>query len=289
LADVIPQEALRVGRDASHPCGVAVFDRELGLVTAQHPRACSERHVGPVHERDPVPQEFPLIKKSLTATLTALLLAFGLAAAPAANAADPSVKAIDTAATITDPNWFRRAYNAGFRLYVMHSTAWGTCDPWWRTQTQLQMALDAGLKIAVYTRDPSCWENGIKAAGPDLMKKLQFFALDVETGGVQVTRAMVDGVKSLNVRPVIYTGSGMWPQMMNNSTAFSDVPLWDTDARNINYNKWVANYLSPTPVQYGGWNTPTNMRVGVQQKFEQNLNGVRVDLNSFNATFLLNK
>ena len=74
--------------------------------------------------------------------------------------------------------------------------------------------------------------------------------------------------------------------MMNNSTAFSDVPLWDTDTRNINYTNWKANYLSPTPVRYGGWNTSTNMRVGVQQKFEHNLNGVRVDLNSFNATFL---
>jgi hypothetical protein len=230
-----------------------------------------------------------LIQKSLVATLTAILFLFGLAIAPAANAADPSVKVLDTAATITDPNWFRKAYQAGFRLYVMHPTAWGTCDPWWRTKDQLKMALAAGLKVAIYTRDPACWSEAIDAVGPEYTSKLQFFALDVETGGSQVTRAMVDGVKAKGVRPVIYTGSGMWPQMMSNSTAFSDVPLWDTDARNINYNSWKANYLSPTPVQYGGWNTPGNMRVGVQQKFEQNLNGVRVDLNSFNATFLLNK
>ncbi|HKU30054.1 MAG TPA: hypothetical protein VJQ60_06165 [Arthrobacter sp.] len=74
-----------------------------------------------------------------------------------------SVKVLDTTAAVTDPAWFRQAYAEGFRLYVMHSTVWGTCTPWQRTQEQLKMALDAGLKIAVYTRDASCWENGIKA------------------------------------------------------------------------------------------------------------------------------
>jgi hypothetical protein len=223
--------------------------------------------------------------RNVVAVITALLIFLGLASAPAAYAADPSVKVLDTANTITDPNWFVKAYQAGFRLYVMHSTAWGTCDPWSRTQAQLKMALDAGLKIAVYTRDPNCWQGGINAAGP-YTSQLQFFALDVETGGPQVTRAMVDGVKGMGVRPIIYSGSGMWPQLMNNSTAFSDVPLWDTNTHNINYNTWTANYLSPTPVQYGGWNTPATMRVGVQQKFNQSLNGVLVDLDSFNATFL---
>ncbi|MEW1822981.1 hypothetical protein AB0323_19640 [Arthrobacter sp. NPDC080031] len=196
-----------------------------------------------------------------------------------------SVKVLDTTAAITDPNWFRQAYAEGFRLYVMHSTVWGTCTPWQQTQAQLKMALDAGLKIAVYTRDASCWENGIKAAGP-YMSRLQFFALDIEPGGSLVTRAMVDGVRSLGVRPVIYSGSGMWPGLMGNSTAFSDVPLWDTDTSNLNYSSWTADYLAPAPVQYGGWNTAGTMRVGIQQKFEHTLNGINVDLNSFDASFL---
>lgn len=196
-----------------------------------------------------------------------------------------SVMVLDTTAAITDPNWFRQAYAEGFRLYVMHSTVWGTCTPWQQTQAQLKMALDAGLKIAVYTRDASCWSNGIKAAGP-YMSQLQFFALDIEPGGSLVTRAMVDGVRSLGVRPVIYSGSGMWPGLMGNSTAFADVPLWDTDTSNLNYASWAPNYLAPNPVQYGGWNTAGTMRVGIQQKFEHTLNGINVDLNSFNASFL---
>ncbi|GAP57168.1 hypothetical protein AHiyo6_37330, partial [Arthrobacter sp. Hiyo6] len=168
---------------------------------------------------------------------------------------NPSVKVLDSANTINDPAWFTKAYAAGFRLYIMHSTAWGTCTPWYNTQPQLGMALAAGLKIAVYTRDPNCWQGGISAAGP-YQSQLQFFALDVETGGPVVTRDMVDGVKAMGVRPVIYTGSGMWPQMTDNSTAFSDVPLWDTNARNINYKRWIADYLSPLPCRMGAGTPP---------------------------------
>ena len=200
-------------------------------------------------------------------------------------ASSSSVKVVDTTAAISDPAWFKKAYDAGVRLYVMHSTVWGTCDPWSRTQAQLKMALDAGLKIAVYTRDASCWKGGIDAAGP-YASQLQFFALDVEPGSPVVTRAMVDGVRSMGVRPVIYSGSGMWPQLMSNSTAFSDVPLWDTNTSNLNYSTWTADYLAPSPVQYGGWNTAGTMRIGIQQKFEHSLDGVPVDLNSFSASFL---
>lgn len=200
--------------------------------------------------------------------------------------AHASVKAIDSANTINDPNWFVKAYNEGFRLYIMHSTAWGTCDPWYNTQNQLKMALDAGLKIAVYTRQPECWKNGILAAGP-YIDQLQFFALDVETGNEQATRDMVDGIKALNVRPIIYSGSGMWATEQGaDADDFTDVPLWDTNTGDFDYATWAANYLAPTPVVYSGWNTASNMRIGVQQQFEYTLNGVDVDLNSFDETFL---
>jgi hypothetical protein len=198
-----------------------------------------------------------------------------------------SVKAIDSANTITDPTWFTKAYAEGIRLYAMHSVNWNDCNAWSQTQPQLKMALDAGLKIAVYTRNPSCWQGGINAAGP-YISQLQFFAIDVETDpGVPATRAMVDGVKAMGVRPVLYSGSGMWPGVMGgNVTSFSDVPLWDTNAQTINYATWVANVLTPTPEQYGGWNTSSTMRIGIQQMFEYNLNGIAVDLNSFNSAFL---
>lgn len=180
------------------------------------------------------------------------------------------VKAIDTMNTITDPNWFVKAYNQGYRLLIISSVDWGSCNPWWNTQNELKMALNAGLKIAVYTRDPNCWSQGIASTG-QYKSQLQFFAIDVESvPGVQVTRTMVDGIKALGVRPIIYSGSGMWPQVMNNSTAFSDLPLWDTDTS------------QPVFHPYGGWTS----RVGYQSQFEYTLNGINVDLNTFDGSFL---
>ncbi|TAH33935.1 hypothetical protein EYC58_00040 [Candidatus Saccharibacteria bacterium] len=205
----------------------------------------------------------------------------------AGSTATGSVKAFDSANTVNDANWFVQAYNAGVRLYVLNMTNWGTCTPWPEAQPIIQKALAAGMKVGAYTRDPSCWHNGILAAGP-YQSQLQFFALDVETDpGVKVTRAMVDGVAAMGVRPIIYSGSGMWSGVQGgNDTSFADVPLWDTDTATINFNTWQANILSPTPVKYGGWNTSTTMRVGVQQMFEYTFNGINVDLNSFDASFL---
>jgi hypothetical protein len=115
---------------------------------------------------------------------------------------------------------------------------------------------------------------------------LQFFALDVETGEPPVTRAMVEGVQDMGVKPIIYSTHTMWPVIMGNSTEFSDLPLWDADPRSFDYAQWGADHLSPTPVAYGGWNTSENTRVGVQQKFNQDLGGIVVDLDSFDAEFL---
>lgn len=201
--------------------------------------------------------------------------------------AHESVKAISSASTITDPEWFKQAYAEGFRLYVMHSTAWGTCTPWYNAQAQLGMALEAGLKIAVYTHDPNCWQGGLLATGP-YRDYLQFFALYIESDpGVAATREMVDGVKAMGVRPIIHTGSEAWNNIQGaTENDFSDVPLWDTSTSSFDYATWQANYLAPTPVSYGGWNTPTTMRVGVKQQREYSFNGVDVSLSSFDTSFL---
>lgn len=203
------------------------------------------------------------------------------------NKDEDSIRAIDTANTITDKDWFSKAYDEGFRLYILHATDWDTCNGWYRTQPQLKMAIDAGLKVGVYTRDPRCWQEGILATGP-YIDSLQFFALDIETKpGIAATREMVNGIKNMGVRPVIYTGSGMWDDVQaGNDEDFSDVALWDTNVKDFDYHAWVADYMQPVPVQYGGWNTPTTMRIGIQQQFEYTLNGINVDLNSFDAQFL---
>ena len=70
------------------------------------------------------------------------------------------------------------------------------------------------------------------------------------------------------------------------ASRFSAVPLWEAAHLDFSYDSWRANYLQPTPIPFGGWNTPSNMRIGVQQQIEFPLNGVNVDLDSFNANSL---
>jgi hypothetical protein len=204
----------------------------------------------------------------------------------------PVIKALDSDNPISDPGWFVQAFEAGFRLYILNSTEFGTCTPLARTQAQLAMALDAGLAIAAYTRDPSCWREGITATG-SFRTRLQFFALDIETGGPPLTRDMVTGVQSAGVRPVVYSGTVMWQEIMGAGNAeFSDVALWDAvpappgSTAVPGLPDDPADLLSPAPVPFGGWNETENLRVGVQQHFERVFNGVNIDVDTFAKSFL---
>lgn len=196
------------------------------------------------------------------------------------------VKAFDTSNEPPNQQWFLDAYNAGFRLYIAHGTYWDTDAPYPDIEPLLGQAIYAGMKVALYTRNPAWYREGIAAAGK-YTNQLQFFALDVETDpGVPITRAMVDDIRARGVRPIIYTGSGMWSQVMGASSAFADVPLWDTNTAAIDYTTWTANLNSPLPVPYAGWNAFGTMRIGVQQKFDQVVNGIDLDLNTFDPAFL---
>lgn len=205
--------------------------------------------------------------------------------------ASGSVKAIDSVNDIPDQAWFEARYAEGYRLYALHTTEWPpSTAPWWRTEMQLGWALAAGLKVAGYVRDPDNWAAGIDACGP-YATRLQFFAIDIETDpGKPATRAMVDGIKAKGVRPVMYSGSGMWgPIMGSAANDFADVPLWDTNANPaVDPATWAPDINSPTPVAYGGWNTVGNPRIMVQQRFEATVGGVLVDLNTVQASFLRN-
>jgi hypothetical protein len=208
----------------------------------------------------------------------------GQAAAQSAAA----TKAFDTTADVDSPLWFADAYAEGFRLYIPNTTVWGRNEPWPRAAPQLKLALDAGLMVAAYARNPSWWSAAIQACSP-YVDKLQFFCLDVETDpGVPVTQAMVDGVTNHGVRPLIYSGSGMWPQVMgSDDSTFAALPLWDRQLAEQVSVDFTPDVTSPPPQQYGGWNTAANPRVGVQQGVRTDLNGVIVDVSSFSSAFLM--
>jgi hypothetical protein len=144
--------------------------------------------------------------------------------------------------------------------------------------------------VGLYNRDPTLWSQAIKAVG-SYAAHAQFFAIDIETDpGIKATQAMVTGIQGLGVRPIIYSGYGMYPQIMGaTNTVFSNLPLWDTNAgsaNSMNPVSYTANFLLPKPVAYNGWNVSNNMRIGIQQTFETVYNGLNVDLNSFAADFL---
>jgi hypothetical protein len=119
-----------------------------------------------------------------------------------------SVKAFNTIAPAS-ASWFADAYQAGYRLYIASTTnvdRTGQNTPWPQAAAQLKLALDAGMMVAAYSRNPALWAAAIQACSP-YEDKLQFFCLDIETDpGVPVTQAMVQGVTNLGVRPLIYTG-----------------------------------------------------------------------------------
>lgn len=218
-------------------------------------------------------------------------------------AAPPAaVKALDSDQENIPEAWFAARAAEGVKLFVTAGTPWSVAGtetvntPRVSIQEQFRFALKYGMKIALYTRDPDHYNTGLDAAGP-YISALQFFAVDVEPDpGKPVTQAHIDGVTARGVRPVVYAGSGFWADIQGgNTTAFQQYPLWDTDAREtFSYANWQANgadLLSPTPVAYGGWNRPgnENLRIGVQQLFDLMLDGVKVDLNSFRADFLVEK
>jgi hypothetical protein len=69
-------------------------------------------------------------------------------------------------------------------------------------------------------------------------------------------------------------------------TSFSYLPLWHADSDPDWAIDTPPSLTIPTPVEFGGWNTPMNPRVGVQQGKELVFEGKSVDVNSFSRAFV---
>lgn len=207
-----------------------------------------------------------------------------------------SVLALDSDTDNISQAWFTARAAEGIQMFVTAGTPWSVAgtetlnEPRMVIREQFDRALKAGMKIALYTRDPRHWAAGLDAAG-DYISQLQFFALDVESDpGIPVTQAMLDGVAARGVRPIIYGGRWTWDGIQGaTKDSFSRYPLWDTNEDStLDYNVWKNNpdFLAGPPSPYGGWNVDGNYRVGSQQKFDVTIDGVLTDLNSFDQAFL---
>jgi len=195
--------------------------------------------------------------------------------------------------------WFDAAYAQGYRGFITCShTFWPDGNgvgvpqvlPW--INTVLQRALRAGMWIAVYGRPVHLWEEALTAVHPNLRPQLQWFTLDVETepgGPFPVTRAMVDGVASYGVRPVIYSNAFLWDETMGADSSFSDVPLWEFAG---DREGWPATITEEPIDAFGGWNVPGNYRVAQQIRMLGNvpltvIGGVEVDDDVVDLSFLV--
>jgi hypothetical protein len=192
---------------------------------------------------------------------------------------------------------------AGYKIYTLDSIAWDSecatvgsnpcaprqaCAIWPSATAQIQEALNAGLEVAVYNRNPQCWSKGLTGLGPYLAD-IRFYVLDIETDpGVAPTAAMVSGIEALGVQPVIYSYQSAWDEITGNSTAFSALPLWDSEVNTDVEDDGVppVGYpalAEPIPPPYGAWTTA----VAEQQTFNTVVDGVSIDDDSFSAPWLL--
>jgi hypothetical protein len=95
----------------------------------------------------------------------------------------------------------------------------------------------------------------------------------------------VDEVKSVGLRPVIYTYRSFWRTFTGNTTQFSaaGIPLWDTDTPSSQTNvDQLCQTATTAWAGYGGW----AVRAGHQYTLETSMLGQRVDLDVFDTSLL---
>jgi hypothetical protein len=231
-------------------------------------------------------------------------------AAPGAPAA---VKGLDEAGVstgtgddFTAAQW-KKIAKAGFKVFITDPVDWssecsdGNCTEPVSTCTidpaavkQIQDAINAGLDIAVYTRNPGCLTAAITGLSSTQRQDLSFAVLDIETDpSVPPSESLVSDVKALGVTPVFYSYQSAWESITGNTTAYDGYALQDGEVPD-----WNATFPAPHPPgypslvtmpdPYGGWSGYADIE---QQQCCTDVAGIRrssdqVDLDSVNAAWL---
>lgn len=182
---------------------------------------------------------------------------------------------------VPNQGWFNRRHAEGYEwFWTTGHTYWGgEARVWEDGRLALNSALDAGLKVAAYGRPVGRWREALANFG-SVGRHLEFYALDVEFEpdgrAHRVTREMVDGVRAMGVRPVIYTARHMWHEIMAGSDEFGDVPLLDHAGT---VSGWPSELASPN---FGGW----SKRIGQQLRLNVLKDGITIDENVIDRSFL---
>lgn len=202
--------------------------------------------------------------------------------------------AIDFSYSSASPSEWNQIATMGYRLAI--ADLWNGFDTFdnlaGNEPGQLFAANQANLLTAGYValsfnrpNDPSRTgaaqvDAGINSLGgwnSPIVRALKFIAIDVEPDGqpvianpiVWVSDAVAE-VRRHGLTPIIYTSSSGWQAVMNGSTAFASLALWDAH--------WSSQTtLDPFP-GYGGW----TQRFGLQYSHDQTVTGsFNVDLDTF--------
>jgi hypothetical protein len=187
--------------------------------------------------------------------------------------------------------WFRKAYSAGFRIFIVQDDTVLTSATNTSTQTIVKAAEAAGLQVAAFTCSPEDYAAGISAFGG---LPMAFFAFDVEPGNgpggsncngtnstiIPVTSAEVAAVQTDGIRPVIYS----YPDGWQGGSGFTNIPLWASqDNSSITLKNWAPSITRPTfNPTFGGW---TQSDLMAMQNVWLSYDGVWIDLDSVSANY----
>ena len=192
-----------------------------------------------------------------------------------------ATRALDISAWQRVPSleWFQTLKADGYEVLICSAYGSGPngVGPNPYLQEVFRAAKSVGLEIATYSWPSSAVDSALRNCG-EYVKDILFMALDVEAHS-GVTRANVDTCREAEVLPIIYTNWSSWTTIMLNSSAFSDLPLWDAGGR-------LPTFTPESEMQwfvpYGGW----DKRVGWQYWLDVPYKGVQVDQDVFNIDFI---
>jgi hypothetical protein len=200
--------------------------------------------------------------------------------------------------------WFTTEHRAGYDMAIMDPDAWtsefpdgNSDDPGTAAQcrlaanslNQLREAVDAGMKVGLYNRNPLCYLQTISAlkGHAHIKSGTPIYIWDIETSpGILPTKAEIAKVTAWNFLNGAYTWQGAVP---GTGTQFGNLPLHYNEVNNWN----TPNAPAPTTVDgnpypeinaiphFDGWTS-----ADMEQQSTGTLNGERVDFDSVNTAWL---
>lgn len=217
----------------------------------------------------------------------------------------------------------------GFKLFITDPINWGSecsdgncslpepqsgtnaCTVNAGAVTQIQDAYNAGVKYAIYTRNPYCLKAAWSGLSSTLQTNLAFIVIDVEqqpdVAATDAQYTYITGPTSsgdLHKAAALYSDGGDWVGVMNSNTTSNT--LWSSDTLDIGeVPNWGATYPATYPTgfptlttlgtnAFGGWASTAYGTIEQQQCCTDvqgsagtiNNSSDQIDLDAVNSSWL---